>query len=499
MDNEKNLNINEEEKNKEDINVEVKEKKTSKSKKAKDEAKEKKKTTKKSSTKKTTTSKKTSEAKKSTTTKKSTTKKSTTSKNSNTTRKTTTPKKSSTKKKESNTDKTSQEEKLLKTENEEDVEKLEIKENVEIKANEENIEIEKNEESIKNEISEEDAEIDGEEQEKQDVWQEKINEKLQKMQDVFSIDLQTVKQNVIEEIELNHDEQIEKKEEQVGKKEELKNVKSQRKREKEKNLQEKKLRGVSLVWLIAMITVIAVLLNSSYNIYKILTDYQKIEEENNELVDNFTYVEDVNGENENKDLEKNNSSETAQKTDGFKVKWEEIKKMNEEVCAWIIIPGTKINYPVLKSDIHDKYLKTNVYGKHSNGGSIFIDSNTIEPFNTNNTIIYGHNLNNGEMFSELRNFKDENFAKENNKIKIVMEDNSMKTYQIFAFYEIASDDFDIYNTNVSNLEDYYELIKNNNTINVTEKIDTTKPIITLSTCTNYNEGTRFIVQAFCED
>ena len=354
--------------------------------------------------------------------------------------------------------------------------------------NEENIKIETSKEEVKVETNKEEQEEQKEEKE-QNVLQEKINKKLQKMQDFLNVDFKKVEQSIAENV---------KQENETEKQSDLKDSKIIVKTEKENNLQEKNLRGVSLVWLVAMLTVIVAFFNSSYNIYKILMDYQEIEEENNELVDNFTYIEDVKEENENKDLE-NNNSETENKVDGFKVKWEEIKKMNEEVCAWIIIPGTKINYPVLKSDIADKYLKTNVYGKHSNGGSIFIDSNTIQPFDTNNTIIYGHNLNNGEMFSELRNFKDENFAKENNKIKIVMEDNSMKTYQIFAFYEIASDNFDIYNANVSNLVEYYGLIENNNTINVTEKIDTSKKVITLSTCTNYNEGTRFIVQAFCED
>lgn len=492
MNNEKVLNINEEEMNKEDKIVEVKEKKTSKSKKTKDEAKEKKTTAQKTSIKKTATSKKTSEEKKSTA-KKGTTKKSTTKKNS-TTKKTTTPKKTTTKKKttaqkssesekESNIDEIIQEKNFLETPNEENL-KTEINESVEIDEKEDA------EQKIEEENTE--SEVNKEDEEKQNELQEKINEKLKKMQDLLNVDIQTVKQNIIEIA----------KQEKIEEQENFKKAKNEIKNENQNNLQENKLRGVSLVWLITMITVIVVFFNSSYNIYKIIIDYQKIEEENNELVDNFTYIENISKDNEttseNKDLENDKSSKND-KVDGFKVRWDEIKKMNQDVCAWIIIPGTSINYPVLKSDISDKYLKTNVYGKHSNGGSIFIDSNTIQPFDTNNTIIYGHNLNNGEMFSDLKNFKDENFAKENSKIKVVMEDNTMKTYQIFAFYEIASDNFDVYNTNVLNLDAYYELIKNNNTINVTEKIDTTKQIITLSTCTNYNEGTRFIVQAFCED
>lgn len=502
MENEKNSNINEDEKVKKNTKVKGEKSTTKKGTTAKKSTTAKKDSaTKKSATsKKSSTTKKSDTEKKSTATKKkTTTKKGTTAKKSSTTKKSTTEKKSTTTKKNSATKKSTTSKKSSTTKKKTKDKELDIEKNDEIGILEEiqeelhdiaqeaeNEEIEQ----ILNEIQEKEQKEEQTEEQAEEQEETQEQEEQEKIQEIEQ-------EKKISKIEKTKEKSKEKRDSKANKEDKIKE-------ENKTNVDQPKLRGVSLVWLIAMIIVAIVFFNSFYNICKILLGYQKIQKENDDLINDFTYVEETDnftsdGEENTTSAEAQQGNEISGKIEGLKVKWDEIKKINKEVCGWIVISGTNINYPVLKSEVSDKYLTTNIYGEYSKGGCIFVDSQTLQPFSVNNTIVYGHNLNSGDMFSDLKKYGDESFAKSHDKINIILENNEVKTYQIFAFYEINADNFEIYNTNVTDLNNYYNLIKNNNKINIVKDINTTKQILTLSTCTNYDEGTRFIVQAFCED
>ena len=92
------------------------------------------------------------------------------------------------------------------------------------------------------------------------------------------------------------------------------------------------------------------------------------------------------------------------------IDWKKLESINKDIIGWIKIDNTKINYPILKDDDTLKYLKHSYDGKYNNNGSIFtLNSN---PFNDNVTIIYGHNMKSGIMFSELAKYMNEEFLTE---------------------------------------------------------------------------------------
>ena len=82
-----------------------------------------------------------------------------------------------------------------------------------------------------------------------------------------------------------------------------------------------------------------------------------------------------------------------EKDDGLlDINWNDLKKKNEEIVAWIQIPGTKINYPVVHGSDNSFYLTHGADKQPYSSGAIFIDANAQKDFKDENTIIYGHNM-----------------------------------------------------------------------------------------------------------
>lgn len=84
-----------------------------------------------------------------------------------------------------------------------------------------------------------------------------------------------------------------------------------------------------------------------------------------------------------------------------KVDWDALHAVNPDIVAWLTIPGTPINYPVVRGATNDTYLRVTPTGEHRIAGSIFLDSDGQYPVDPKNTLVYGHNMLNGEMFSEI--------------------------------------------------------------------------------------------------
>lgn len=87
-------------------------------------------------------------------------------------------------------------------------------------------------------------------------------------------------------------------------------------------------------------------------------------------------------------------------------------ELNKNCVGWICIPHTKINYPVMYTpDNSQQYLRQDFYGKYSQSGTPFIDGRCR--LGGDNIIIYGHNMNNGTMFADLKKYAESGYGKAN--------------------------------------------------------------------------------------
>ena len=81
---------------------------------------------------------------------------------------------------------------------------------------------------------------------------------------------------------------------------------------------------------------------------------------------------------------------------------------NADCIGWLSIDGTNISYPVMHTPSDpQKYLRRNFYGKYSQSGVPFLDRRC--DLQSTNLIIYGHNMKNGTMFSDLKRYVDRDF------------------------------------------------------------------------------------------
>lgn len=114
-----------------------------------------------------------------------------------------------------------------------------------------------------------------------------------------------------------------------------------------------------------------------------------------------------------------------------------VLKQNTDCIGWIFIDGTNINYPVMHTpDNPQKYLRLSFEKKYSQSGVPFLDGRCS--LQDGNLIIYGHNMKNGTMFSDLKKYLDTNFQEAHKMIEFQTADG------VFLF-EVT----DVIRTNIS--------------------------------------------------
>lgn len=112
------------------------------------------------------------------------------------------------------------------------------------------------------------------------------------------------------------------------------------------------------------------------------------------------------------------SQESTESTEGetkMQSLFRRLNAINEDIGAWIRMPGTAIDYAVVQGDTNLHYLSTDIYGNFSIAGSIYLDSRNKADYTDVYNLLYGHNMSENRMFSDVNLYKDETFFRENQK------------------------------------------------------------------------------------
>lgn len=184
------------------------------------------------------------------------------------------------------------------------------------------------------------------------------------------------------------------------------------------------------------------------------------------------------------------------------IDWGKLLKTNADVYAWIRVPGTDIDYPILQASMKredDYYLHHDIKGDYSFAGCIYTRRENKKDFSDLLTVIYGHNMINGSMFGTLRKFEDADFFKNHKEFYIYMPQKILK-YRIVAY--MIQDDTDIVERYEANnelgLEVYVKEFKQARNIRKKEKIKPDDSIVTLSTCDS-KSGNRRLLQGVLQE
>ncbi len=163
---------------------------------------------------------------------------------------------------------------------------------------------------------------------------------------------------------------------------------------------------------------------------------------------------------------------------------------NPDIYAWIYIPDTNVNYPVLQNPTDDSfYLKHDKDGNYSEAGAIYSQLANKTDFSDPVTVLYGHNMNSGGMFATLHYFENKDFF-DSHQDMYIYTDGHILTYRVISAYQY--DNRHILNsfnfTDKAVVQQYFNTVLNPDSLvkNVREGVqlsaDSDK-IVQLSTCT----------------
>lgn len=185
-------------------------------------------------------------------------------------------------------------------------------------------------------------------------------------------------------------------------------------------------------------------------------------------------------------------------------KYKSLSEQYPELFGWLTIPDTGINYPVMQP-VTDKdyYLHHNYEGDMDAEGALFVDPESKDYPLDDNIVIYGHNMKNGHMFGELKNYSVESYFQNNPEIVFdtIYETNH---YQVIAVVQThikneEEDGFRYYQFfNYETQDEFQEcvdFIRENQVYGVEDSLQYGDQLLMLSTCDYAEDNGRFVVVA----
>ena len=167
---------------------------------------------------------------------------------------------------------------------------------------------------------------------------------------------------------------------------------------------------------------------------------------------------------------------------------------NGDCIGWICIPNTAVNYPVMyTSKEPQKYLRENFDGEYSVSGVLFLDGNSTPE--CDNLIIYGHNMKNGTMFSDITQYRDIAYCEGHPCIEFETAD-GLKVYQVFAVVCLKKTD-EWYGFSCFENEEQYQKaiteVKSRSLYDTEIEPQYKEQLLTLSTCFGDSKDSRMVV------
>ncbi|MGN1146243.1 MAG: class B sortase [Acetatifactor sp.] len=177
---------------------------------------------------------------------------------------------------------------------------------------------------------------------------------------------------------------------------------------------------------------------------------------------------------------------------------------NEDMAAWLQIPDTDIDYPVMWTPRDENYyLYRDFEGRDNKNGCLILDTDSsLDPLTTN-LIIHGHNMRSGAMFGNLTDYEDFSFYEKHKQISLYTEE-CQRNYEVIAVfrsqvYKKSDKVFKFYKffqaDTQEEFDDFYNNIKQLSLYDTGVTAEFGDRFLTLSTCVYHVEQGRFVVVA----
>ena len=142
------------------------------------------------------------------------------------------------------------------------------------------------------------------------------------------------------------------------------------------------------------------------------------------------------------------------------VDWDALRAVNPDIVAWIYVPDSPINYPVVQGDDNEEYLHKAFDGSTgwlASAGTIFLDSTNSSDFSDRNSALYGHHMNDGLMFASLSDWQNNDEFNAHRDIYVLTPQGNYRL-KTFALVKTTGDDA-LVQTTFSSDESYQSYIQ----------------------------------------
>lgn len=177
------------------------------------------------------------------------------------------------------------------------------------------------------------------------------------------------------------------------------------------------------------------------------------------------------------------------------INFEALAQINSDLIAWIRLPGTVIDYPLVQTNNNTRYLGHLFDGTSNQLGSLFMDYENKGQFNDQHILIYGHDMQDGSMFGSLSNYANSAYYKSHPEAIIYLPDGSAYKLQIFAAARMAAFRSELPVSFGSDEEflAYVEKIRSLSAFETNIQISASDHVVSLCTCVSDSSDYRFIV------
>lgn len=179
------------------------------------------------------------------------------------------------------------------------------------------------------------------------------------------------------------------------------------------------------------------------------------------------------------------------------IDWATLQGQNSDVVAWVQVPGTQINYPIVQTSDNNFYLTHDFTKSQSNFGCVFLDYESASGFSDKNSIFYGHNMLNGSMFHDFVEYTDATFLSEHPYVYLATPADGTVCLKVFA-YVVASGDEELRQTSFASDEEftaYVQAALDRNEITTDVQAVDVKHLYTFATCSYQFNDARTLIYA----
>lgn len=183
------------------------------------------------------------------------------------------------------------------------------------------------------------------------------------------------------------------------------------------------------------------------------------------------------------------------------IDWFRMRAINTDVYAWIYIPGTNVDYPILQSLTNSEYyLMHNMDGSYGYPACLYTEHFNRRDFTDPNTVVYGHNMTDGTMFASLHYFEDEDFFNDHEYVFVYpYGSDEVLVYRIYAavqfpsFHLITGYDYTRENKYFEFIDELDDIRSMTNHFREGMEVEFGDKLLTLSTCVKNKTTRRYLV------